>query len=102
MRTTTTQPPVESVEEIVEDMKPAETAPLEEKQEYTKMKQNLEKVKRKVKPENIKVVEEKMKSFIPNQKQQVVKTLSTLDAKFKPLILILHFLNLTQLIKKNL
>ena len=77
--TTTTQPPIKSVEEIVEDMKPAETAPLEEKQEYTKMKQNLEKVKRKVKPENVKVVEEKMKSFIPNQKKQVVKTLSTLD-----------------------
>ena len=77
--TTTTIPPVESVEEIVDDMTPADNAPVEEKQEYNKMKQNLEKVKRKVKPENVKVVEDKMSSFMSNQKQQVVKTLSTLD-----------------------
>jgi hypothetical protein len=79
MGTTTTIPPVESVEEIVDDMTPADNAPVEEKQEYNKMKQNLEKVKRKVKPENVKVVEDKMSSFMSNQKQQVVKTLSTLD-----------------------
>ena len=79
MKTSTTQFPVESVEDIVEDMKPAENAPLQEKQEYIKMTQNLEKLKRTVKPENVKVVAEKMRTFIPNQKQEVVKTLSTLD-----------------------